>query len=110
MFDNIENPIIRNCERTGYPDGKSPKYPICPICGDECDTVYKNQLNDIVGCDNCIERTSNDEGETCGSCGQENPEDIYCKDSQIIGCSECLTEHDAWDEMAHDEELSRWDH
>jgi len=34
-----------------------PEYetPRCPICGRECDTVYKiMDSEDIVGCDNCI--------------------------------------------------------
>jgi hypothetical protein len=44
-------------EATGYPDGKYPKYPRCPVCGRECDTIYKNTIdNEIVGCDECISR------------------------------------------------------
>ena len=27
--------------------------PICPICGEECETVYR-QTGDIIGCNNCI--------------------------------------------------------
>lgn len=39
-----DHPIIRNMERTGYPDGKEPrrKVYLCPICGLPCHTVYSN--------------------------------------------------------------------
>lgn len=49
-----DHPVIRNMERTGYPDGKEPEYPICPVCDQETDTYYKDKHGDIVGCDNCI--------------------------------------------------------
>lgn len=50
----LDHPVIRNCERTGYPDGKAPEYPICPVCLYECSNVYKNNFGDIIGCDTCI--------------------------------------------------------
>lgn len=53
-FDIPDHPIIRNCERTGWPDGKDPEYPICPVCGAECETIYKDQEGAIVGCDGCV--------------------------------------------------------
>ena len=28
--------------------------PCCPVCGAECDTVYLDMNDDIVGCDRCI--------------------------------------------------------
>lgn len=28
-------------------------YPHCPVCGDECETIYK-QGAEILGCENCI--------------------------------------------------------
>ena len=28
--------------------------PVCPVCGAECDTVYLDMNDDIVGCDRCI--------------------------------------------------------
>lgn len=37
-----------------YPDGKEPKYPICPICGAETDTFYRNRDLDIIGCGECV--------------------------------------------------------
>ena len=50
-----DHPVIRNMERTGYPDGKEPKWPICPVCDEETDTYYKDKHGDSVGCDNCIQ-------------------------------------------------------
>lgn len=50
-----DHPVIRNMERTGYPDGKEPKWPICPVCDEETATYYKDKHGDIVGCDNCIQ-------------------------------------------------------
>ena len=52
--DIPDHPVIRNMERTGHPDGKEPTYPHCPVCGEECDTIYKDKEHDIVGCDNCV--------------------------------------------------------
>ena len=28
--------------------------PYCPVCGEECDTVYVDLYDDIVGCDRCM--------------------------------------------------------
>ncbi len=28
--------------------------PVCPVCGEECDTVYVDLYDDVVGCDRCI--------------------------------------------------------
>lgn len=53
---NPENPIIRNMERTGYPDGKEPRIPACPFCGEECETIYKDRFGRYVGCDQCVEQ------------------------------------------------------
>ena len=29
------------------------RYPHCPVCGDECETIYKKGA-EILGCENCI--------------------------------------------------------
>lgn len=40
MWNDIpDDPVIQNMERTGYPDGKEPRYPRCPCCGEECETM-----------------------------------------------------------------------
>ena len=54
MYDIPDHPVIRNMERTGYPDGKEPTYLRCPVCGAECDTVYKDKEGDIFACDECV--------------------------------------------------------
>lgn len=55
MYEHIpDHPVIRNMERTGYPDGREPEYPICPVCGEECEIIYRDKWLDIVGCDECI--------------------------------------------------------
>ncbi len=50
-----DHPVIRNMERTGYPDGRVPREYVCPVCGCECETVYTDPLNAVVGCDVCLE-------------------------------------------------------
>lgn len=49
-----DHPAVRNCELTGYPDGREPDYPHCPVCGAECEFIYRAEDSEIVGCDHCI--------------------------------------------------------
>lgn len=52
---NLEHPDITAALRTGYPRGYvEPDVPRCPECGKECERLYLNNQQDIVGCDNCI--------------------------------------------------------
>lgn len=53
MFDMPEHPVLQNMERTGYPDGREPSQPHCPICGAETDTIYTDGVN-VQGCPECI--------------------------------------------------------
>lgn len=53
-FDLPEHPIVQNLERFGCPFGKEPPIPHCPICGAECETIYRNFLNEVVGFDLCV--------------------------------------------------------
>lgn len=56
MCNIPDHPVIRNLEQTGYPDGrKDDEQPICPVCGRETDTYYK-QDGEIIGCGECIRR------------------------------------------------------
>jgi len=52
-----DNPIIRNYERAGTPDGLTDvEIPPCPVCGDQCTDLYKSkETGEIVGCDMCIQ-------------------------------------------------------
>lgn len=55
-LDIGDHPVIRNMERTGYPDGKEPEAYFCPVCGEECEKLFKHKsTSEIAGCDNCIE-------------------------------------------------------
>lgn len=47
-------PDIRAAERTGYPNGQELSNPICPVCGDECDSVYLDHTGQVVGCTSCL--------------------------------------------------------
>ena len=44
-------PDIRTTE--GYPT--QVRFPRCPVCGDECETLYKDQYGEVFGCNNCVE-------------------------------------------------------
>ena len=52
-MNDLEHPDITAALRTGYPWGVPPM-PICPMCNDECDTIYTNVFGDVVGCENCV--------------------------------------------------------
>lgn len=55
MIDLPDDPIISNIERSGYPGGTEPPLPVCPICGEECETVYRESgTANILGCNNCL--------------------------------------------------------
>lgn len=45
-------PWIRDAELNGMPSADPV---ICPVCGEECETIYLDEgcLN-VLGCDNCI--------------------------------------------------------
>lgn len=52
-----DHPVIQNLEMTGYPDGREPEYPHCPLCGAECEEIYKAG-DVIVGCDSCLRKVN----------------------------------------------------
>lgn len=47
-------PEIRMMERFGTLKPEEP--PVCPICGKECDTIYRDMNDQVFGCDCCIRR------------------------------------------------------
>jgi hypothetical protein len=51
-------------ENTGFPDGKAAAYPICPVCGQECEDIYFSN-REIVGCDECLKKEDAWEVEAC---------------------------------------------
>ena len=46
------------------PQGKY-EYNVCPICDDECDTIYKDIWGNICGCENCVKTLSADDVPEC---------------------------------------------
>ena len=46
-------PWIREAEMYGYPPDE-PEPVKCPICGEECETIYADMNGDVFGCDRCI--------------------------------------------------------
>lgn len=50
-----DDPIVSSLLRTGSPPWESQTAPICPVCGAECETIYRDALGQIVGCEECIE-------------------------------------------------------
>ena len=44
-------PWIREAEMYGYPEPKPVK---CPVCGEECETIYMDFDRNVFGCDECI--------------------------------------------------------
>ena len=51
-----DHPAIANALATGYPNGKAPEAYYCPVCGEECESIFKHKVTgEIFGCDNCIE-------------------------------------------------------
>jgi len=57
MNDVPDHPVIRNMELTGFPDGKEPIYPHCPLCDEECEYIMIRD-REIIGCDVCARSVS----------------------------------------------------
>lgn len=54
--NNVPDPFdIARAILTGYPDVE-PKWPRCPICCKECETIYWSKSGEVVGCDECLEK------------------------------------------------------
>jgi len=55
MLDrDLQHPVITAMEATGHPTYKDPVYPRCPRCGQECETVYFDNITHTYdGCDRC---------------------------------------------------------
>lgn len=49
-----DDPIVESLDKTGLPPWNDGKVPVCPVCGNECDTLYYNNNGDVVGCDECV--------------------------------------------------------
>ena len=47
----------------GYWDPPEFNWPVCPVCGNECETFYFDNDNHICGCENCVTSSSSVEYE-----------------------------------------------
>ena len=39
-----------------YPSPPERDMPVCPECGEECETYYRDGTGRIIGCENCIDK------------------------------------------------------
>lgn len=111
--DIPDHPVIANLMRTGYPDGKSPEYPHCPVCGaKEISEAYVQYINGVVGCDECCDMVfpedinpqhegffpDADGWYQCPVCGQRAEMVAIKRDTkEIVGCDNCILRPDAWE-------------
>lgn len=51
----MDHPDIKRLERTGE-TGRG-VYPRCPVCGSECETIFRSKAGFKVGCEECITKT-----------------------------------------------------
>ena len=47
-----DHPVIAAIERTGYP--RPYRQPVCPVCGEACETLFVSQFGDTLGCEHCV--------------------------------------------------------
>ena len=93
-----DKPEIRRAMSEGYPEGR---VPICPVCGEECSTIYKDG-GEIIGCNICIRVSTHFFNSRCPVCGSPYPTELYYAENtnpadreEAAGCDECLQELDA---------------
>lgn len=65
-METPDHPDIASALRTGYPSGNKDREPICPVCGDPCETIYIRQHSGtVLGCDCCIDSKDAWEAHEC---------------------------------------------
>lgn len=96
-------PWIRDAETNGVGyDG--PDRMLCPICSEECETIYKEPLGrDAIGCEHCLLEV--ELKATCPEC-EAAAEIIYFEmfgrrvpgkmSINPVGCDKCVVKVDAW--------------
>lgn len=47
-----DHPDIERLMRTG--ESGTGRYPRCPVCGSECEKIYRDKAGVLVGCDECM--------------------------------------------------------
>ncbi len=53
-MEQLQHPQISNALRTGWPTGKAPDEPACPICGENCSSIFRDRWGNILGCEDCV--------------------------------------------------------
>ena len=61
-MDMKDAPEIRRTERFGQPAREEPR---CPVCGRECESIYRYRNGEAVGCDRCLTRCDAWKEEAC---------------------------------------------
>lgn len=85
-----DHPAIANALRSGWPSGKEPAVPTCPVCHEETYETYSDE-DKIVGCPNCVSEDFK-EFDVCPVCGARGPEHTYRNRKRaVVGCCECVT-------------------
>ena len=51
MFDLPDAPWVRDAENNGMPSAEPV---LCPVCGEECETLFEDSNGEIFGCDQCV--------------------------------------------------------
>ena len=57
-----DHPAIRQAELEGVPEYIEPH---CPVCGAACELVYRNNDDEVLGCDFCVTTMDAWEEEEC---------------------------------------------
>ena len=60
-----DDPIVSCMERTGYAPWNQYREPICPVCGEPCETIYRDSFGYIRGCNVCMEALEASEVTEC---------------------------------------------
>ena len=60
-----DHPDIERLERTG--ETGAGLYPRCPVCGGECEKIFRSKAGFVVGCEECVSVTD----------AWEDPETIF---------------------------------
>lgn len=51
-YNQCQHPDITTALIHGYL--RRPQWPMCPVCGEECDTLFLSFTRDVVACDGCV--------------------------------------------------------
>lgn len=89
-----DHPDVANALRSGWPSGREPAIPTCPVCGEETYETYSDGIS-TLGCPSCVHADYRDV-DACPVCGTPFPELTYRdRAGRALGCDACVeTERD----------------